>query len=570
MKNHKSIKSSFISTRKGRRTNFALLFILASCLPNGSDSFLLSDRYAQPTFSFLETFKIRQQQQQQQQSHLSSCFYEDFEDFASPEQTNSGQKDDDDWFAALRARQESFELSSSQTLENNQQKTNPTISEQCLDNWKEANCASTVRLALDDWIRRMAIDTYPLAVCGSASGHVYLCDLQRGQELDCLQNVHIDRIDEKDSQHTPQLQNAIETLYGRYDGGGVVAIDIRGDLIASAGREGGVCLSRITGQEEDFYKGSRGGTARQTKLSLRREGPLRGLLSSSDALVRPLITSLKFDDEGVLWMGGYDGILRAYDSERIDSDDKPMMLRQKYPLHEKDVESPILSIDVNNELGCGVGTTRDKGMFLFSLEDGQILATWRPFGKRDEFFRTAIIVQNNPEPNSTWSVVCGGSEGTMFQRKLNVDSLTGFVSEKYPFQDMTKEGNGELPTKLRPNHMGTIVAMASPAPGLLVSGAQDGNIRVWDCSYPSSDNEDDDEEDEDEEEAQYDDVGSKELRPRCLYAMTGYKVWLGSIFANGKKLVSDGADNTVIVHSFDEDEEDVMFRDDEDEGLAYE
>ena len=113
--------------------------------------------------------------------------------------------------------------------------------------------------------------------------------------------------------------------------------------------------------------------------------------------------------------------------------------------------------------------------------------------------------------------------------------------------------------------------MASPAPGLLVSGAQDGNIRVWDCSYPSNDNEEeDDEDDEDEEEAQYDDVGSKELRPRCLYAMTGYKVWLGSIFANGKKLVSDGAHNTVIVHSFDEDEEDVMFRDDEDEGLAYE
>ena len=132
----------------------------------------------------------------------------------------------------------------------------------------------------------------------------------------------------------------------------------------------------------------------------------------------------------------------------------------------------------------------------------------------------------------------------MFQRKLNVDSLTGFISEKYPFQDMTKEGNGELPTKLRPNHMGTIVAMASPAPGLLVSGAQDGNIRVWDCSYPSNDNEEDEEDDEDdEEEAQYDDVGSKELRPRCLYAMTGYKVWLGSIFANGKKLAKTIGDH---------------------------
>jgi len=162
----------------------------------------------------------------------------------------------------------------------------------------------------------------------------------------------------------------------------------------------------------------------------------------------------------------------------------------------------------------------------------------------------------------------------MYQRKLNIDSLTGFLSEKYPYQDMTNEGNGELPTKLRPNHMGAIVAMASPAPGLLVTGAQDGNVRVWDVSYPRNEDEgeeDDDDEDDDEEEAQYDDVGGKEMRPRCLYAMTGYKVWLGSIFANGKKLVSDGADNTVIVHSFDEDEEDIMFRDDEEEeGLTFE
>jgi WD40 repeat protein len=144
--------------------------------------------------------------------------------------------------------------------------------------------------------------------------------------------------------------------------------------------------------------------------------------------------------------------------------------------------------------------------------------------------------------------------------------MTGFVSDDCPFQDLAQS---ELPMKLRPSHTGAVVALTSPAPGLLVSGAQDGNVRVWDCSYHRSNN--DDEENEDESEAQYDDVGGNEHRPRCLYAMTGYKVWLGSIFADGKKLASDGADNTIIVHSFD-GEEDVMFREDDDEegGLAFE
>jgi WD40 repeat protein len=480
-----------------------------------------------------------------------SPFYDDFEDFTLP--TNSDNKGDDDLFDALRRRQDSIQLSAS---------PQPTVSEEYLSNWKNANCASTVRLALDDWIRRMAIDTYPLAVCGSASGHVYLADLQRGKELDCMQNVHVPGIETNDSRYTLQFQNAIDALYGRNDGGGVLAIAIKGDLIASSGREGGVHISTIAGQEEDFYKGSRGGTGRQTKLSLKREGTLRGLEATSSTL----ITSLVFDNAGTLWMAGYDGVLRGYDSEKMDAENRPMMLRQKNPMYERNLNSPILSVSVNNAIGCGVGTTRDDGVFMFSLEDGQILSTWQPFGRRDEFFRTATIVQNDAGPQSAWSVVCGGSEGSMFQRQLNVDSMTGFVSDDCPFQDLAQS---ELPMKLRPSHTGAVVALTSPAPGLLVSGAQDGNVRVWDCSYHRSNN--DDEENEDESEAQYDDVGGNEHRPRCLYAMTGYKVWLGSIFADGKKLASDGADNTIIVHSFD-GEEDVMFREDDDEegGLAFE
>lgn len=40
--------------------------------------------------------------------------------------------------------------------------------------------------------------------------------------------------------------------------------------------------------------------------------------------------------------------------------------------------------------------------------------------------------------------------------------------------------------------------------------------------------------------------------PKCLYGLAGYKVWLGSINtdADGSKLVSDGADNRLVVHDF--------------------
>ena len=37
----------------------------------------------------------------------------------------------------------------------------------------------------------------------------------------------------------------MDKLYGKIDGGGVISVAIKGDLVASAGREGGVKLWRI-------------------------------------------------------------------------------------------------------------------------------------------------------------------------------------------------------------------------------------------------------------------------------------------------------------------------------------
>jgi WD40 repeat protein len=535
--------------------------------------------------------------------------FDDFEDFRPSEddKTNKKKDDESDLYAALRARQADFKTSSSSFVNiddyNSAQEGYKEDSvldgvredeQYCLNNWGDASCTSTVRLTLDDWIRRIAIDTYPLVVCGTASGHLYLADLQEGEELDCIMNVHVDRTEFFEAvglEPPAQMQEAISDLYGMYDGGGVMALAMKDDWIVSSGREGGVHLCRITGQEKDVYKGSRGGTSRQTKLSLQRLGKFRGLQGEDDAS-NVIVTSLEFDSTGTLWCAGYDGVLRGFDYDERDDEDNPTMLKQIKPTAQVDLGSPIVNLSINNELGCGVASTVTDGLVIFALEDGEILARWNPLVKkvRKEFVRSAILLKDDSNADGddlpAWSVICGGSRGSLFQRKLNVDR-TGFLSESRPFLDQKSDDEATFPIKMRPNHLGPVVALASPAPGLLVSGALDGSMRVWDYSTNSNaqatdeDDGDEDVEEEDDDgdddviefEAQYDDVQQSDSRPRCLYALSGYKVWLGSIFASSRKLVSDGADNTIIVHSF-ENEEEVLFSEDDDEddieGFSFE
>jgi WD40 repeat protein len=79
---------------------------------------------------------------------------------------------------------------------------------------------------------------------------------------------------------------------------------------------------------------------------------------------------------------------------------------------------------------------------------------------------------------------------------------------------------------LRPFHNGPVVAMTSPAQGLVATASQDGTLRMYD-------------------------VGSQTRHSRILYQFAGYKVWVGSLcVAHGDRLYTDGADNQVIGHHF--------------------
>jgi len=337
---------------------------------------------------------------------------------------------------------------------------------------------------------------------------------------------------------------------------------------------------------------------------LQREGSFRGLEGSIDSdgntTPPPLITSLVFDDRGTLWAGGYDGKLRGYHHEELDRDDRLLMLRQKRPDFDIDVGSPILDMNVQDETGIIVVTTQTQGVFLYSLHDGRFLLQIDPFATKRrrnlsgqpsgsrQFSRTAMIVRNDNSTSTTITasneisydgegsgalLIIGGSYGHLYQVPISI-----VRDDQNPSRTMLATVEGI--SKIRPKHMGPVVSIASPSPGLFVTASHDGTMRVWDCALGGDDDEDDEEEEADDDEgftdeeksvlAASDGIIAKPKMPKVLYALSGYKVWLGSVFANDRKLVSDGADNTVIVHSFDEDEDAILRsqqEDDEDNDL---
>ena len=103
-----------------------------------------------------------------------------------------------------------------------------------------------------------------------------------------------------------------------------------------------------------------------------------------------------------------------------------------------------------------------------------------------------------------------------------------------------------------PSHGGAVVGIAPlTAVGdgeLLISGAHDGTLRVWDLRHEG-------EEQDDGFGDDFGEVSITENKIKCLYGLGGYKVWLGSVCTDGERIVSDGRDNAVVVHDFSTEEQ---------------
>ena len=430
------------------------------------------------------------------------------------------------------------------------------IGTECEGRWRKAECKSSISLVLEGWVRRMALD-WPRAAVGTADGLVVLADLESGKEL-TRRRAHPRYVEGDESVRDMRL------LHGDYDGGGLTAIAIDGDYIASAGRDGGAHLWLVGNEPE----------------KLQDRGELR---DSGDAVVSSIVLSAEAMDENGAdvvrcWTGSLDGVVRCWEaataaspaagptsssstdgassvgggestsaSESTSANELAALPAPRCTLRLK-ASAAVLDLAVLDERKLLACATADGGVELFSTVDGAARGVWRPLapdmlvGAKGAATRSVALATFVDESGAERSaVVAGGADGSMHMRHLVEASADGAdaadidvpVSARATVQfDETRE-----PLTLTPPHQGQVVALAPVGAvatgresGLLVSGAHDGTLRVWDLAQAAG--------------------GDSQA---CIFGLGGYKVWLGSVCTDGRRLVSDGRDNVLVVHDFSDE-----------------
>jgi hypothetical protein len=122
------------------------------------------------------------------------------------------------------------------------------------------------------------------------------------------------------------------------------------------------------------------------------------------------------------------------------------------------------------------------------------------------------ITDNAPTTKKRYSIACGGNDGSIYLQPLEVQEDRVVQP---PFAQVIR--------MLRPGHLSSTKCLVNPRPGLLVSMGIDSSMRIWNVD---------------------------DRKNSLLYQFMGYKVWVGSLWTDGTRLISDGADNTVIAHDF--------------------
>ena len=433
-------------------------------------------------------------------------------------------------------------------------------------NLRQAVCTSQVSVVLPDWVRRLSVD-YPLVACGSSSDTIYLGHIETREILASTTATrsttlrHASITDER-------VEHLVHQLYGNFDGGGTLAVALQGTLLCEASRSGGVHVWRLDLPNNDNKNKNSNNKNRNSNVGLWSQGYIPALESS-------LVTSLRLDQD-YLWVTTDQGTVEAYS---LDPEALPLTLRTQPDLLWKVGSSrcTVLSLNVHTELGVAVVTTDAGTVDLLSLDDDddddeeengksdasdQLLrkplasflppldGTERRATNTYPTCATIVALNNNPNDSSTtsagattsttdesglflnrpqsYAVACGASDGSLFLQPLNMDS-SGSILVGDEMIDLKRPFQGQRIRTILPKHFAAVKCLASPAPGLLVSGGLDGTLRMWSVS------------------------GSQQQQQQPhqpLYQFAGYKVWLGSLWTDGERIVTDGADNTIIMHDF--------------------
>ncbi|KAL7466624.1 hypothetical protein ACHAXS_006917, partial [Conticribra weissflogii] len=409
-----------------------------------------------------------------------------------------------------------------------------------------------------DWVRRVSIGSYPRVVCGSAHGSVFVADVELGRLLGVARGVHFHGYEDggEGSRQSDGMHERLRRwLYGDYDGGGVLAVDMYGlNFVASAGREGGVKLFKFV----ERAKGGGGGVLEFLGVVPTLARPLPGTVPT-------LVTSLKFDSLGRLFLGGADGYLRMVtfpehyfgvsdgggSSVRDESDVKVAVISSA-----GSSPSPILSLDVSEDIlsmSTMIATCHANGnvnIHSVSHEHGNedvggaiaFLGTWSPFSSGNtSHARSVAFVSKHDKVDvdrdgGHFGMVVGGGNGEMWVCDLDISSIrankntSGSKGSSFLRYESTR--------KINPLHNGPVLALATRPGGIVISAAHDGLLRVSQVWNDENDQ-----------------AGGKDSLPKSLYGLMGYKVWIGNICIDddGKRLISDGKDDVVVVHDFSKD-----------------
>jgi len=425
--------------------------------------------------------------------------------------------DDEAWEIALKERQMLFQKQRSETRKR----------------WLKAEFKQTI-LGIPDWVRRVSV-RWPLAACGSAGGDVYVVHCETGKLIGKGGSEEDQRRYSDVPLETEEAKTMLE-LFGLYDGGGTLAVGLSwNNVVAHAGRKGGIELWKIDDNDNASEYDDDSGAENIENM--------KSLISCGMIMDNILVTALVWAEDN-LWIGTEDGRVLVF---TFDDDDVELDMLYEW----KDMGGgSILSLTWNADLDVAVATTSSGSVELLTTmgeSDYRRSTFYPPFAdtsgissmpsasNNDVVFPLCATIAEEEESSTTdfflrsittkrnFSVVCGGNDGSIWVQSLRINN-----NINNPELDMDNSF-GKAVRELLPGHYGPCKCVVSPLPGVLLSGGQDGSLNVFSLNKDS-----------DDEEAKY--------------KLNGFKVWLGSLSStdDGKRLITDGADNAISILNFGE------------------
>jgi len=216
---------------------------------------------------------------------------------------------------------------------------------------------------------------------------------------------------------------------------------------------------------------------------------------------------------------------------------------------------PILDLSISDDFYCGACACADGSIQLVDIDRGNTITSFGAF-RPGVIAKSVLLVRDQ---NGNGSIVCGGSDGALYRHALNLDQeCTEFSAALPQMADATCQVDEYDPlqvleenvAKLKPAHRGPVVCLESPFEGMFLSAAQDGQIKVWECTSFADDTDTDTDVEKEKKKKFAFLEEPQDGRPRCRFILKGYTPYMSTIATDGFRLISDGNKNKVNMRDF--------------------